>query len=243
MHKLFFIDCDGTLLNKALQIESRDLKALLEAIEKGYEIILCSGRPYKFLKELAKSIHPNVKVISFNGAMIEDEVLGYLDSKTIDSLLEIEPQSILFKSKEAYYSWNHKVPDAFKYDLNYPLKNIDEINHDKIIKCLIYKWLGPINLSDVSLYQYEDKGYEILPKCTSKGQAIQTYLKRYQEKVYTISIGDDVNDLSMFEVSDVSYLMKHANRKVKEKTDAKLANSVSEVIHEILKRRHINETH
>ena len=50
MYKLVAIDLDGTLLNSYSQVSEVNKQAIKRAIEKGSEIVLCSGRGFASVK-------------------------------------------------------------------------------------------------------------------------------------------------------------------------------------------------
>lgn len=67
MIKLVCIDMDGTLLDHNFTIPMENIRVLKEAIKKGVEIALVSGRPYNIGKYFANIIGPEVHVIGTNG--------------------------------------------------------------------------------------------------------------------------------------------------------------------------------
>ena len=72
MYKLVAIDLDGTLLNSFGEVTENTKKVLIEAKEKGIEIVLASGRPISSTKSLAVEIGLDNYIISGNGAVVYD---------------------------------------------------------------------------------------------------------------------------------------------------------------------------
>lgn len=72
MYKLVAIDLDGTLLNSYGELSNNNKNALKQAIEKGVEIVLTSGRPIMSVKNLANEIGCNNYMICGNGAITYD---------------------------------------------------------------------------------------------------------------------------------------------------------------------------
>ena len=72
MYKLVAIDLDGTLLNSHGEVSESTRKALLEAKEKGTEIVLASGRPISSTESLALELGVDNYLISGNGAAVYD---------------------------------------------------------------------------------------------------------------------------------------------------------------------------
>ena len=48
--KLFVFDLDGTLLNSQTKIDDANVKALIQAREKGHVLAIATGRNYLFAK-------------------------------------------------------------------------------------------------------------------------------------------------------------------------------------------------
>lgn len=67
---LISIDLDGTLLNENGDISNLNLAALKEADNHEIEIVLCTGRPYPFVKKLLEKYGLSYASICSNGALI-----------------------------------------------------------------------------------------------------------------------------------------------------------------------------
>ncbi len=76
MYKLVAIDLDGTLLDSSKEISSRNKKAIASAIEKGVQIVICSGRVYSGARLYAKQVGSKDPIIACNGAIITENVDG-----------------------------------------------------------------------------------------------------------------------------------------------------------------------
>ena len=72
MYKLVAIDLDGTLLNSLGEVSQNTRKALLNAKEKGIEIVLSSGRTIDSVKNLAIELGVDNYLISGNGSVVYD---------------------------------------------------------------------------------------------------------------------------------------------------------------------------
>ena len=92
MYKLLAIDLDGTLLNSLGEVSLNTRKALLEAKEKGIEIVLSSGRTIDSVKNLAIELGVDNYLISGNGAVVYDiqnEEIIYDQFLSKEKVLEI----------------------------------------------------------------------------------------------------------------------------------------------------------
>lgn len=70
MYKLIAIDLDGTLLNSYGEISIENREAIKNAISKGIEVILASGRPIISVKNLANDINANKYMVCGNRSYI-----------------------------------------------------------------------------------------------------------------------------------------------------------------------------
>lgn len=70
--RLIALDLDGTLLNSKKELTERNRRALEKCIERGIEIVPCTGRTAMGIPDFVKKI-PGVRyAITVNGGMIED---------------------------------------------------------------------------------------------------------------------------------------------------------------------------
>ena len=72
MYKLIAIDLDGTLLNSKGEVSTNNREAIKQAIERGIEVVLCSGRVRGSVENIANDIGANNYIISGNGAEVYD---------------------------------------------------------------------------------------------------------------------------------------------------------------------------
>ncbi|MDR0958187.1 MAG: Cof-type HAD-IIB family hydrolase [Clostridiales bacterium] len=78
-YKVLFLDCDGTLLSDDKTISQENKKAIRYAMDKDVKVVLCSGRSYVTLRQLAEEVGTNKKgniVVAFNGMEIFDAENG-----------------------------------------------------------------------------------------------------------------------------------------------------------------------
>jgi Cof subfamily protein (haloacid dehalogenase superfamily) len=72
MYKLVVTDLDGTLLNSRGEISPNNVDVLKQAISKGVDVVLASGRPVEAMRNYALEIGASKYIISGNGAIIYD---------------------------------------------------------------------------------------------------------------------------------------------------------------------------
>lgn len=246
--KPIFIDVDGTLRNSQQEITTATKDALLLAVQKNYEPILCTGRPREYALELCIQLQSHYLIYN-SGA-------GIYDCQTQTVLYEdtIEPKSIidlyeLIQNKDvnfilAYDGSNHHyslgtlaqyetltlnmlrtILDAHKiqqivinsanfelmYSLRQKINQIPCIKTSNQSKCLVDS-----NRPHTASEFYCD----IVGNNTSKGNSIQKFCSLLDIKPQDcIAIGDDENDISMFQVCGFSVAMKNALPEVKASAD------------------------
>ncbi|HZG73683.1 MAG TPA: HAD-IIB family hydrolase, partial [Chondromyces sp.] len=68
--KCISIDLDGTLLNPQQELTKESLKTLKELQEKGYEVILNTGRAYKDVVKLEAVKNLDIPIFCINGSVL-----------------------------------------------------------------------------------------------------------------------------------------------------------------------------
>lgn len=68
--RLLAVDIDGTLLDPASELPAANLAALRRAQQKGVEVVLVTGRRYRFALPIAQSLGFDSWLITSNGAII-----------------------------------------------------------------------------------------------------------------------------------------------------------------------------
>jgi len=72
MYKLIAIDLDGTLLDDNKTIPEENVLTLRDLIDRGYEIVIATGRRYSEAKELIKDIDRNLVILANNGNIVRN---------------------------------------------------------------------------------------------------------------------------------------------------------------------------
>lgn len=122
MYKLVAIDLDGTMLNSYGIVTENTKNAIKDAINKGIEIIIASGRPIDSIKTIAKEIESEKYFIAGNGALIYDiknDKIIYEKFMTKQKVLEII--KICEENSIAYNIYTEKtiIAKALKYNVLY----------------------------------------------------------------------------------------------------------------------------
>lgn len=248
MYKAIFIDIDGTLRNNNNIISKRTILAIKKVIKKGTLVVLCSGRPRKYVEEISRECNASRYIITSNGGIIYD----YEENKIIHkSTIEKQACIELFKLSEQFNTTviidTEEMQVANKLEKsNSTIKHLDTnietyANENNILLCTIKdenfekmleirKKIEKIenveikqeikSLGDNNTSKKESMYYFIGNKETCKGKAIERFCKILTINLKdTVAIGDDFNDISMFKVVGHSVAMANATDEVKKYAD------------------------
>lgn len=247
MKKLIAVDVDGTLVNSNGQITARTREALIAATKAGHEVMIVSGRATFGLRHQAKTLafdkYGGV-LSSFNGGELFDfkekkvlashkmdydlakEILEF--SKDLDlELMIFDGDKILTDRPDGYYV--KRESEIIDMDIK-PIKNLkngidfapnkflfaqDPDKIDKPAQKLMKKF-GDVTEQVKSSRFY----YEVMPKGLSKGSSIIEACKIFGIDIKdTIVFGDEMNDISMFEVAGTGVAMGNAVESIKNIAD------------------------
>lgn len=247
MKKLIALDVDGTLVNSNGQITERTRKALIAATKAGHEVMIVSGRATYGLRHQAQALafdkYGGV-LSSFNGGELYEfkekkvlashkmdydlakEILEF--SKDLDlELMIFDGDKILTDRPDGYYV--KRESEIIDMDIK-PIKNLkngldfapnkflfaqDPDKIDKPAQKLMKKF-GDVTEQVKSSRFY----YEVMPKGLSKGSSIIEACKIFGIDIKdTIVFGDEMNDISMFEVAGTGVAMGNAVESIKNIAD------------------------
>ncbi|WP_366920599.1 HAD-IIB family hydrolase, partial [Streptococcus pneumoniae] len=84
--KIIAVDLDGTLLNSDSQISDFTKETIKKVAEKGHQIIITTGRPYRMSKDFYHELGLNTPMINFNGSLthLPDQVWDFEKCLTVD---------------------------------------------------------------------------------------------------------------------------------------------------------------
>lgn len=116
--KMIAIDLDGSLLTSNKELSSYSLKVLQEAIARGIEIVIATGRAYRGLPEEIKEIKGIRYVITSNGAKVfEFPAEKILHQRNLPKQKALESLAIFKKYDtlpEVYYHGQGYAPEGMK---------------------------------------------------------------------------------------------------------------------------------
>lgn len=248
MYKVIFIDIDGTLRDDNKIISERTKSAIKRATEKGVLIVLCSGRPQKYTENISREVFASRYIITASGGNIYDyEAEKTLYVNSMNKIACIELYKIAEKAGVRFgmYVGDHIVTNKIKYENGLEIK-LDEsiesfIEKNDVFQCNIadkdyekMKALVPYiekvenceiknmhkSLKDINEPKIGDIYLDVADATSCKGDAVKRFCEILNIDLKdTVAIGDDYNDLSMFEIVGHSVAMGNANELIKNSAD------------------------
>lgn len=241
--KLILIDSDDTLKKSDGTISERVKKAIRDNKKAGNIVIICTARPRYQTLEVMRDSDANCIVVSSNGAEIYDSLKqkvlfnSFIDKNLVIKLVEdafandirliLTTENIEYVTKEVRNS-KQVLLDNTDY--------VNELSECDIKQCMfidekkdkIYMEKEAIShISELHIVDeinenssYEEKWFSVANSNCSKGIALQKLAKYLNVPIEnTIAIGNDKNDISMFEVAGLSVAVSNAENDIKEKVN------------------------
>ncbi|MDO4604571.1 MAG: HAD family hydrolase [Helcococcus sp.] len=243
MIKLIAVDMDGTLLDKNKDLHKKNIEALEKLHEKGVEIVIATGRSYLAAIPYIKQIREGVIefLICSNGASVFNLITGEklvddtLNKSQIEEIIDLTEMlnyaNIHFVGDDMIYTYHNPIGkyiimDGYLSFLEIKLLSKKEIINSKISKALLTAEKDKIEeiISKIPKKYFEkynivtssDNYIEILNKNIDKGHALETIKKKLKiNKNSIVAIGDQQNDVGMFNLAGTSYAMKEASDSIK----------------------------
>lgn len=238
--KLIALDLDGTLLRPDGTISEFTKKTIKDVQEKGHQIIIATGRPYRMAIDYYKDLGLETPLITFNGSLtnLPDREWNYehsvkLDKKYLISLLKRQDElqmDFLASEYRRHFYITMKYPERIQPEL---------FGVDKIIESMRLEPHKITSNPNALLIQtrHEDKYQladdikkdfnreievdswggplnilEFSPKGINKAYALNYLLKAMRKSTDDlIAFGDEHNDTEMLELAKTGYAMKNAS--------------------------------
>ncbi len=245
MIQLICIDLDGTLLNTKHQVSERNKKAIQEAIAKGVKVAIVSGRPNCFTIRIMDQISDQMGHITFNGAYyriadktkqykIDDQVVKKLASmvKKHDAFAYFKNKNLSLATKTDqhildYDMFKEQTPIKDRMDMYYEV-DVEEYlkqNEMAILKILFFEPKHKIRelmkevrtlKQYINIFEY-DNYVEMSAIQSNKGLAIVNVCQELNIPLSDVMcVGDNFNDIPMFEVAGLAIAMENAPDAVKQ---------------------------
>lgn len=257
-YRLIAIDLDDTLLNDKLEVTEATRGALAEAVSRGVQVTLATGRMFASAKQTAGQVGLNVPIITYQGSLVRnllDERVLYersVDLESVRRLYEytranklhlqtyIDDKLYAFDDgdKLAAYAKQSNIPYIVEPELDaLPVGNhtkliiIDEPAKLDEIAPELHALLGP----DVHITKSKPHYLEFTHSEGTKGHALRFLAEHYGYSMdETIAIGDSWNDREMIEAAGLGVAMANAVPALREIADyVTLSNNEDGVKHVI----------
>lgn len=254
MNKLIFLDIDGTLLRDNGSFND-NIKNIIESHhKKNNKIVLTSARPRNKVKEICDRLNLNTYFISSNGAEIynyEENKRVYINSISKSSMFYIYKLALKYNiqlilainNKE--YILNGELGD------NRPKITESILKKYKVKQCMIIsedllllkKFIKKFDVLDdisftlnIETLENNKYWYSVVNKNVSKGNAgvILSNLININLK-NTIAIGNDYNDISMFNLLGLSVAVSNAFDNIKNMVDVVIDSNNNDGVYKYLK--------
>ncbi|WP_392553273.1 sugar-phosphatase [Orbus wheelerorum] len=244
--KLIAIDLDGTLLNSHHQVSNRIKTAIANATHKGVHIVLASGRPYTGIKQYLAELGLNSRehfCISNNGSLIHQADTGehlnefLLDFESYQELEQLSHQidvSIHALGDDKMFTSNrhigqYTVHDAYLTQTPLFYCPADEMDPSSSFSKVMFSAQPELlTLAESKIPSHFYQKYtlvrstpfflECLNLGANKGIAMQVVadkLKINHDEM--MCIGDQNNDLPMFDYAKYKIAMGNASDAIKDK--------------------------
>lgn len=235
--KLFVFDIDSTLVshsNRGSYIPDSAKKAIEMIQNAGHCAIIATGRCYNVTQHIMEEVNINSAVLCNGSTIVEDFEVVYnkpmhsnANKKFLEDIKKSSLPAIAFDSHNIYIydeiENKEKFVNAISTFVNPMFEgtsySLQKLSFDKEYNSISIFSKTNVNIfEDISETWYDDHGYELMEKTSTKATGILKYINDksiLKEDVYVF--GDNYNDISMFEeFYENSYVLGNANNDVKD---------------------------
>ncbi len=244
MKKIVFLDIDGTLKHDDGTISPGTISTIRKLVEMGIYVVLCGGRPRYYVEDIQRQIGSSKYIITSNGAeiydiekgaVVYDNCISYTDlqylyqlalkydvrfslciknKEYLNRIIRNENQELISDNIESLMKENNIKSFFIMGSREVIIKLNIEINNTDTLRVAE----SSLNLNGSNFSN--DDWISVVSKSTSKGSAITKVCKFLEINLEdTIGIGNDYNDIPMFETVGLSVVIKDANDEVKKYAD------------------------
>lgn len=253
---LIAIDSDGTLRHDDGTISDRTKIIVSKLVDLGNYVVICTARPRYHTKKIVDESLASQILVSSNGTEIYDN-----DKKTLVFVAYVEKNNcielynyarkndirIIFVVDETEYA-THFIRNNKQKLLSNEI-NIDKFfEENKVKQCMILDndkekiekfkkhtiEIG-LKINNFSNPYEEEQWFSVISSNSSKGQALLVLSKYLNIPIEnTIAIGNDYNDVPMFEVAAISVAVDNSNDNIKAHADIVIKSNDDDGVAEYL---------
>lgn len=241
MVAIIFSDIDGTLINSEFQVTDKTKASIRRAVEAGKVFVPVSARMPEAIKPIIDSIGIVSPIISYNGALIQNQAEEAIASHPMKTQTALEICQFV-QEKESEIAWN-----VYSFHKWYAMDRQHEwiVREEKIVnvaseqaslvdvsqlesvhKVLLMgdpELIGPLEIRlkkdfpELSIAKSAPYFIEIMAQGIEKGLAVKTFADYMGVPLEeTIAFGDNFNDLDMLRTVGKGYVMKNGPQAVQE---------------------------
>ena len=240
MKYLIAIDSDGTLRHSDGYISDKTKETIKKVVDGGNIVVICTARPRYYTLKISNEVGLNEYLISSNGTEIYDNInkkniyCKYLPKEECKIIYEETKKlglRVMFVSENTEY--------VTMFTRNDSQILLDDNNVDKLLKKdikqimiiskykeLVKKYKSSIEqksnlcVVDSSGEDKEELWFSVISSNSSKGNSLKVLAEYLDIPIEnTIAIGNDKNDISMFEVAGLSVAVANASADIKSKAN------------------------
>lgn len=234
----FVFDMDGTLLNEGHELSALTLRALGELRERGFNLVIATGRHINDIRGYVKQLGGGVATITCNGANIHNGDGELIYREGLSQLVNeaLVPLGAKFNVHTNMYTdseWLVTAPceellEAHEKDqFFYRQIDMSEMISTPALKILFYGQHAELQalkaqiLRDYSLainLTFSDEYYlEVMHNNISKGYSLKVLLDKLSLPVNkTMAFGDGFNDVELFRTVAHPILMENSSAALKQ---------------------------
>lgn len=249
MEKIIVSDVDGTLINSDKKINDFDLEMIKKATKNNIGFTIATGRVHTAIKYLIKQLNITIPVSTLNGTVVVDSITGktikshHIEKSTVKKALDIitnQGVNTYYYTSRSLYSTDINSLGYYYLDMNDNLPEDERVNLVEVKDICnltdenIYKIVAKdednknfdkirkeiSSLENVSFCSSWHDNIEIFSNKGSKGISAKEIAEYMNVDIKNVMvIGDQTNDLSMFETDAFKVAMGNAVDELKERAD------------------------
>jgi len=245
-------DVDGTLVTRDKVVTPRAIEAIEKLHERGVLFAITSGRPPRGMRMLVRPLEMRGPMAAFNGGIIVQPDMTIVDERTIPA--DIAPSVIDTIRAHGLYPWIYRETEWYVTDPKAPhaareaatvqfqptvVPSYDGLldravkivgvsdDHDKVARCetAVQQRYG----MRTSVAQSQPYYVDVTHPTANKGVVVERLSHYYNIPLHQIAtLGDQQNDVLMFERSGVSIAMGNASDEVQRQANLVTASNQDE---------------
>lgn len=235
-YQIIFVDIDWTILNhnyRPGRFDMPSIRKLKRLQKKGIKVFICTARPYHSVDQIHffDLFTPDGMILSNGGYIIYDDNVIYktdMAIKDFEALCNLaNKHKVNVEGIRIYdcFLINNYFDEVLKLFATYPesVPPVEDFHGQRVNGATLF---APKELDEifqktlknhVYYYRYHDSGVDIASQIHDKGFAVKFVLDYLGiKKEEAISIGDDLQDISMFKETGLSIAMGNGKDETKE---------------------------